>query len=172
MNDINSIFSYAVPSLVTLVSILLTWIIFNKENDKTYLKDRYEKVIFPIFSILEEHLYKKEITDDILTALESCKRIIEENKMIAGGNLLQVFYAPYTKDNFQYLSRLVEKEYDCCCAALGIPLRPLDYKFSCFTTRNVRVFVLVMIKISIPALIFFGLMVYFLFFISNLSTTV
>ncbi|MEE1154811.1 MAG: hypothetical protein UH241_06615 [Acutalibacteraceae bacterium] len=161
--------SLVVTSFISLMSLILTWRIFTRESNKTYLKLRYEKVIFPIFSTLEKHLYKKEITQEIINALDECKHIIEENKMIVGGDLLYIIYIPYNTDNFQYLSKLVEKEYDYCCSALGIPLRPLDYKFSCFRTRNLRVFALVVAKISIPAIIFFASMLYFMFFIISLS---
>lgn len=167
MNDINSVFLYAIPSLVTLVSILLTWIIFNRENDKTYLKERYEKVIFPIFSLLENHLYQKNIDSELKTALDTCKIVIEQNKYIAGGKLIDLFKRPYTLENFQEISSLIDKEYDTCCSKLGIPLRSIDNKVNSFGTRNIRVFILFCSKSFIPFILIMGIMCYLMLNLFN-----
>ena len=128
MNDILSWLTLIISAVSTLCTLVLSWILFKKEQNKTYLKERYELVIFPIFNLLEEHLYKKEITFEIKQAVEKCEDIIADNKLIAGGKLSYVFSLPLDKINFQSISKLVDKEYDDCCSALGIPLRPLDKK--------------------------------------------
>lgn len=143
-----------VSILSTISTIILSWTLFKKENNKTYLKERYEKVIFPIFNILEYHLYKKEISSEIKIAVEKSQTIIEENKLIAGGKLMFLFSRPLNSENFRQISKLVDKEYDKCCSSLGIPLRPLDRKADTFSTRNLRVFVLWIIKYSLPLIIF------------------
>ena len=114
------------------------------------MKERYELVIFPIFNLLEEHLYKKEITSEIKQAVEKCEDIIADNKLIAGGKLSYVFSLPLDKINFQSISKLVDKEYDDCCCALGIPLRPLDKKMYTYKTRNIKVLILGITKYSKP----------------------
>ena len=71
-----------IVSILSIIStIILSWTLFKKENNKTYLKERYEKVIFPIFNILEYHLYRKEISSEIKIAVEKCQTIIEDNKL-------------------------------------------------------------------------------------------
>lgn len=168
MKDIFEIIYYVGTPFIALISVLLAWKTSSKEYNKIYLKERYEKVIFPMFSIMENHLYKKDIDDEVLNALNDCKLIIEKNRMIVGGKLLYVFSCPYTKDNFQVLSKLIEKEYDYCCSALGIPLRTLDYKVGIFKTRNLRLFILFMTKISAPGLAFFCFIIYLFILIINL----
>ncbi len=147
----------------TLIASIITWLIFKKDSNKTYLKERYEKVIFPIFSLLEPHLYKKEITDEIVSLVEQCKKIIEDNKMIAGGKIFYVFCLHVlNKDTFQDMSRFIDKEYDVCCSALGIPLRPLDYKAYSFGARNVRILSLFIVKYAIISI--FGMCILMLMY--------
>lgn len=144
-----------VSILSTISTIVLSWTLFKKENNKTYLKERYEKVIFPIFNILEYHLYKKEISSEIKIAVEKCQAIIEENKLIAGGKFTFLFSLPLNSENFRQISKLVDKEYDKCCSSLGIPLRPLDKKAYTYSTRNIRVLVLLIMKYFLPLIVFF-----------------
>lgn len=146
--------SFIVSLTTTISTVILSWILFKKEHNKTYLKERYEKLIFPIFNILEDHLYKKEITPEIKKAVEECKNIINKNKLIAGGKLTFVFFLPLNSASFWDISKLIDKEYDECCSALGIPLRPLDKKIYTFHTRNIRILVLWVIKYFIPLFLF------------------
>ena len=97
MNDILSWLTLIISAVSTLCTLVLSWILFKKEQNKTYLKERYELVIFPIFNLLEEHLYKKEITSEIKQAVEKCEDIIADNKLIAGGKLSYVFSLPLDK---------------------------------------------------------------------------
>lgn len=159
MNDILSWLTLIISAVSTLCTLVLSWILFKKEQNKTYLKERYELVIFPIVNLLEEHLYKKEITSEIKQAVEKCEDIIADNKLIAGGKLSYVFSLPLDKINFQSISKLVDKEYDDCCSALGIPLRPLDKKMYTYKTRNIKVLILGITKYSMPLIAVFLLSV-------------
>ena len=76
MNDILSWLTLIISAVSTLCTLVLSWILFKKEQNKTYLKERYELVIFPIFNLLEEHLYKKEITFEIKQALKNAKILL------------------------------------------------------------------------------------------------
>lgn len=159
MDSILSWTTLIVSAFSTLCTLILSWILFKKEQNKTYLKERYELVIFPIFNQLEEHLYKKEITQEIKQAVENCEKIIADNKLIVGGKLSFVFSLPLNAINFRRISTLIDKEYDECCSALGIPLRPLDKKMYTYQTRNIRVFILGFAKFSLPFIIVFLLVV-------------
>lgn len=156
-----------VSALSTLCTIILSWTLFKKENNKTYLKERYEKVIFPIFNILEFHLYKKELNSEIKNAIKECETIIDNNKLIAGGKLSFLFSRPMSKENFMQISKLIDKEYDKCCSSLGIPLRPLDKKAATFSIRNIRVLVLWIIKYTLPLIIFLMLISSALLFVHS-----
>ena len=111
MNDILSWLTLIISAVSTLCTLVLSWILFKKEQNKTYLKERYELVIFPIFNLLEEHLYKKEITFEIKQAVEKCEDIIADNKLIAGGKLSYVFSLPLDKINFQSRGYPLRKKY-------------------------------------------------------------
>ena len=163
MEDIFQWLTLVLSLLSTVSTLILTWLLFKKEHNKTYLKERYEKVIFPIFDILENHLYKKEITPDVKQAVDKCKHIINDNKLIVGGKLTYVFSLPLNKINFQSISKLVDKEYDECCSNLGIPLRPIDKKMYTYQTRNIRVLILWLTKYSMPIFVVFLLGVILLF---------
>lgn len=163
MENILSWLTLIISALSTLCTLILSWVLFKKEQNKTYLKERYELVIFPIFNLLEKHLYKKEITSEIKQAVEKCEKIIANNSLIAGGKLTYVFSLPLNKINFQSISKLVDKEYDECCSNLGIPLRPIDKKMYTYQTRNIRVLILWLTKYSIPIFVVFLLGVILLF---------
>lgn len=47
MNDILSWLTLIISAVSTLCTLVLSWILFKKEQNKTYLKERYELVIFP-----------------------------------------------------------------------------------------------------------------------------
>lgn len=151
-SELKDILSLFISLIGVIITSVLTWMIFKKENNKAYLKDRYEKVIFPIFSLLEPHLYTKEITDEIRDVYKKCKNILCQNKIIAGGNLLYIFSLPCTSSNFKAISKTIEKEYDSCCISLGIPIRPLEYKIDTFRFRNIKVTIIFFIKYSLPLL--------------------
>lgn len=137
----------AIAALISIViGSIVSWKIFKKEFSRTYLQERYEKVIYPIFITLEKHMFKKELTPEIKNAVTVCKEIIHANHMIAGGELVDLFSRRLTVENFQDISREVDKQYDKTCKQLGIPVRRLIYKIMHYEWRSTRLKVLFFLK--------------------------
>lgn len=76
MNDILSWLTLIISAVSTLCTLVLSWILFKKEQNKTYLKERYELVIFPIFNLLEEHLYKRKLLLKLNKPLKNAKILL------------------------------------------------------------------------------------------------
>lgn len=76
MNDILSWLTLIISAVSTLCTLVLSWILFKKEQNKTYLKERYELVIFPIFNLLEEHLYKRKLLLKLSKPLKNAKILL------------------------------------------------------------------------------------------------
>lgn len=162
--------------LISISSIITTIIIaiyvFKKEPSKTYIKERYEKVIFPIYTAFEPFLYSKEITDSLKTAYEQCQTVLNDNRMIAGGNLLFLFDKPLNKYNVYRISKEIDKEYDKSCKNLGIQKRSLNYKMYLIKDVPKRYLLKYTIRGHLPLIIFvflFVLIIFLMRFIPNLQ---
>ena len=92
------------------------------------IRERYDKLIFPLFDLLELVFYQ-EYTDNILN---SALQIIEENKNLADGKLLEINYYLCTKtpsqEEFMQLCTYVDRMYDKFCRQLGLKMRSLYYR--------------------------------------------
>lgn len=162
--------------LISISSIITTIIIaiyvFKKEPSKTYIKKRYEKVIFPIYNTFEPFLYNPNITDSLKKAYGQCQTIISANKMIAGGNLLFLFDKPLNKYNVYRISKEIDKEYDKSCRNLGIQKRSLNYKMYLIKNVPKRYLIKYIIRGHLPLIIFvllLFLIIFFVRFIPNLE---
>ena len=67
MENILSWLTLIISALSTLCTLILSWVLFKKEQNKTYLKERYELVIFPIFNLLEKHLFLSSVKQNQLS---------------------------------------------------------------------------------------------------------
>ncbi len=110
-----------------LCTAILSFYIFKKESSISFTRERYEKIIFPLFNLLEPVLYQKIQT----TYLEKALQIIEINKSLADGKLLELFYycsqSP-SQQNFNQLCSYVDKLYDKTCRKLGLKTRSFSYR--------------------------------------------
>lgn len=71
-----------------LFTIIVSLYIFKHENFNSFTRERHDKVIFPLFNLLEPFLYHDVPKD----TLESALQVIEDNKNLADGKLLEVSY--------------------------------------------------------------------------------
>lgn len=74
--------------LGTLATVLVSLYIFKNDLPFDYVRERHEKLIFPLFNLLEPSLYQQ--ID--LSLLENACNIIEQNKSFADGKLLSLNY--------------------------------------------------------------------------------
>lgn len=128
-----------------LLTVLVSIYIFRSETSLTLTKERHEKLIFPLFDLLEPFLYQKLNPDILNQAL----KIIEENKSLADGKLISIHYycKNYPSDkNFALLSSYVDRNFDISCRKLKLKCRSLLYKLDRSQFRNKTALTLYIIK--------------------------
>lgn len=102
-----------------LITALVTIYIFKADIPFSYLQERHEKLIFPLFDCLEPVLYQPQDSAHLHQALS----IIEENKSFADGKLLNVYYnclIDTSQNNFLELCAYVDQAYDYSCRKLKL----------------------------------------------------
>lgn len=112
-----------------LLTVLVSIYIFKKESSTGFIRERHDKLIFPLFDLLEPVLYQ-DVSPDILKA---ALKIIEDNKNIADGKLLELFYSCShhpSKENLRNLCSYVDRMYDKSCWRLGLKLRSITYRIN------------------------------------------
>lgn len=126
--------------LLNFIGILFTAIIslyiFKSDDSKILARERHDKLIFPLFNLLEPSLYQNFQTDILNAAL----KIIETNRNLADGDLLNLHYliskSP-SKDSFIKLCTYVDKSYDKSCRKLGLKTRSATYRILRHQYKNV-----------------------------------
>lgn len=133
MNSLQTIFSNPQLSfdplnfIGLLATVIVSIYIFKSEIPFSYIKERHEKLIFPIFNLLEPVLYQ-QANDDIWNRVFS---IIEENKSFVDGRLLRIYYYCKIKpsnENFISLCSYVDRAYDKSCRAQKLKRRSIEYR--------------------------------------------
>lgn len=112
-----------------LITAILSIYLFKAETSTSFIRERYDKLIFPLFDLIEPFLFHK-CPEDIM---EKALCIIEENKSLADGTLLEVFYYCKQKPspkNFRNLCIYIDRTYDKFCRCLGLRKRPMSYRIS------------------------------------------
>lgn len=129
--------------LIALLTGILTGyfsykLLIHKEKS-TYIKEKYENVIFPIFELIEPYLYSKEITLEINSVVQKiCNCVTENRKFISGYLLENIDFCKkelrssntISKKTFISLCSTISIEYDKSCRKLGIPKRTFAYRFN------------------------------------------
>lgn len=132
MNLISQILSQSNFDPLNFLGILVTIIssiyIFKNETSISFTKERYEKLIFPLFNLLEPILFQepeKQILDKAL-------KLIDENKNLADGKLIELSYycsEQPSLENFKDLCSYSNRAYDHACRKLGLKTRSLFYRY-------------------------------------------
>lgn len=132
MNLISQILSQSNFDPLNFLGILVTVIssiyIFKNETSIFFTKERYEKLIFPLFNLLEPILFQepeKQILDKAL-------KLIDENKNLADGKLIELSYycsEQPSLENFKDLCSYSNRAYDHACRKLGLKTRSLFYRY-------------------------------------------
>lgn len=154
LGSVAEFISVFISILIFAVSSLISWQMFKKEPAKTYIQVRFEKVIYPIYKEMEQHLFQKSATDDINSSYQKCQLIVKENHMISGGKLVYLFSLPLNDNHLKTISREIDKEYDNACKQLGIPVRRVLHKYTIYRSRNQKYVWLMFLKYGVlPSLI-------------------
>ena len=115
--------------LAIITAAIISLIIFRKDTSITFSKERHDKLIFPLFDILEPILYQKLDTDVLDKALD----IISQNKNLADGKLIELHYLCSTEpsqENFNLLCSYIDRTYDRSCRKLMLKRRSILYRIN------------------------------------------
>jgi hypothetical protein len=164
---------------LNFVGIILTAIIslyiFKNETSISFVKERHDKLLFPLFNLLEPILYQKLNMGTLSNAFS----IISANKNLADGKLLEVYYNCYhfpSQKTFNALCRYIDLEYDKSCKKLGLKKRGFFYRNSRHQYKNKLLFVTdfigyILTLFFIAAILYILLIFYIALLISCLSLT-
>ena len=154
--------------IAAIITISFSIYSFKKDRNPEYTLSRYEKLIFPLYELLEPYFFKP-VQPHIL---EKALLIIKKNKPLAGGKLLGSLYfceLNPCQDNFDSLCNVINKEFDECCTRLGIPKRSIWYRIVREQYKTKFMFVMYLI---IHSLIYLIILISFLivfFFIVDIA---
>lgn len=111
-----------------IATVIASLYIFKSETYVSFAKERHDKLIFPLFNLLEPILYTVPDAEILKQAL----KIIDDNKNLADGKLIEIYYycsENPSMDNFKTLCAYVDSAYDKSCRKLGLKTRSLMYRF-------------------------------------------
>lgn len=153
--------------IAAVISISASIYIFRTTPKYDLVYKRYTSLIFPLFELMEPHLFKtidKSILSDAIN-------LIEKNKAIAGSKLLYTLY--FCKKNpcqehFDLLCSCVSKEYDQCCSRLGLGKRSISYKIYRQQYKSKAVFILYIVWNTFIFMVVLVAFVFILFYLSRL----
>lgn len=112
-----------------LFSAIISFYIFKRDTSISFVRERYEKLIFPLFNLLEPVFYQKFQPE----YLEEALQIIALHKNLADGKLLELYYycsQNPSQQNFNQLCSYIDKMYDKSCRKLGLKTRSFSYRIA------------------------------------------
>lgn len=122
----NSDFLSFIAAIFTLTGTMYIFIVTPKYQ---LVRERYDKLIFPLFSVLEPYLFKpvqEEIFQQVIN-------IVDKNKELSGGKLAELIYyceINLSQSNYNYLCKYINTEYDKSCMRLGLKQRSVLYRIN------------------------------------------
>lgn len=168
--EINMSHAYQILTMITsianiVITVFIAIYLFKKEPSKTYIKERYEKVVSPLYFTFEPFLYNKSMPRELLLAYKKCQSIVNENKNIAGGKYLFLFNRPLDVYTLTWISREIDKDFDKSCKSLGLPKRTLQYKVYLIKNAPKRYLIELTLFSYLPLIIFIAILFLAIFLI-------
>ena len=153
-----------------IITCLLSIYILKSETSISLIKERHDKLIFPLFNLLEPVLYQEPDIKKLNTAL----KFVDKNKNLADGTLIELCYfcsKEPSKYNFKLLCSYIDFLYDKSCRKLGLKTRSFLYRYSKNQFRSKISIIMYIIKFSLFAFIacFSIFLILFLLFIVILA---
>lgn len=112
-----------------LATVVVSIYIFKSDLPFEYVKERHEKLIFPLFDLLEPLLYRDY---DVDTIKKACF-IIEENKSFIDGKLLSIYHNCKNtpcQESFIDLCTYIDRAFDKSCRKLKLKRRSINYRIN------------------------------------------
>lgn len=115
--------------VAAIIAFFATFGTFIAQKNFVLKKERYDKLIAPLFFTLEPYLYRE--SEDYI--IDKAVHIISQNISLADGKLLALLYE--CKENpsqksFIRLCSYVDEEYDNSCRSLRLKRRPYSYRIA------------------------------------------
>lgn len=115
--------------VIAIVTIVSTYYLSRRTSSQEIGKEQHDKLISPIFFLLEPHLFQN-INNN---SLEKVLNLIEQNKPLVDGKLLEIAYfckKNPSQSNYNALCSYVNKTYDKSCKRLGLKRRSIEYRLA------------------------------------------
>ena len=114
---------FAGAILTVISTIYLTTLSTKKQIER----ERYDKLIFPLFNLIEPYLFMKK--EDFI--FQQVISIINDNKSLAGGRLLYICFwceKDPSQELYIRLCSTINSEFDRACRILGLKQRSVLYR--------------------------------------------
>ena len=122
--------------ITSTLTSLFTYLYNSRKISFSYILNRHDSLIFPLFECLDPYLYYKVDKDNIdENDIRNAIQLIDNNKNCAGGKLIafsyylrQDFSEPEKLKYFCKLCSYVDLHYDLYCIRLHLSRRPYTYR--------------------------------------------
>lgn len=111
-----------------IATVFISLYIFRSETSVSLVKERFEKLICPLFHTIEPIIYQQNSPE----VLNHVLKIIEDNHIYCDGKLMNLAYLYRINssfENFINLCKYIDKTYDKYCRKIGLKTRPMSYRF-------------------------------------------
>ena len=116
-------------SLLLIATIVVTFITFRKDKSFDIKRERFEKLISPLYYRLEPYMYREIDAGSLNNIID----FIEKNRLYADANLIEratnckACPTPY---NFEQLCRCVDVLFDKYSRATSLKIRSINYRLT------------------------------------------
>ena len=137
--------------LLVIATIIATFLTFKKDKAFDIKRERFEKLISPLYFMLEPYMYRKIDTG----SLNNIIVFIEKNRLYADANLIERAInckkcpTPY---NFNQLCLCVDILFDKYSLATSLKIRSINYRLNQNLYKNKFTFVLYILIASIQGI--------------------
>lgn len=160
-------------------TVIVSIYIFKSGISISFVQERHDKLIYPLFNILEPILYQKSENE----ILENALALINQHKNLADGKLLELEYCCKTRPTHQDFIRLclyADFSYDKSCKKLKLKRRSFVYRMfrrqypnNLFFALYFFLFIFYQLLLTAPFLIsFFIVLIYAFHIFANSSAEI
>lgn len=126
--------------VVALIGIISTYLLIPKSVRLEATKERYEKLINPLFTILEPNIYKKIPLKDFHNIIN----LVQNNRNYADAKLLELtesFITAPTNNNYKKFCKYIDRTQLSYSAQLHLHWRSLSYRIKHEQYSNIIEFI-------------------------------
>jgi hypothetical protein len=151
--------SNMVGTIIAVLTLFLSFIIFRSQSASTIRRERHDKLICPLFFLLEPVLYKEPDKE----TMEQVYAVIDANPNLVDGKLHALEYyckSSLTRESFIKLCSYVNFQYDLSCHRLHLRTRGITYRLTREQYKTKTMFLLYIaffsILLGVAAILFFA----------------